>query len=240
MSSAAEVATTSAAPTMVSQADVDVFARHVLVASLAGLLASLGSMALLPGWVGATVAVGQGALVCLRMLHKRRSRWLANLVVAGLTAGVVELVADHWLVHGTRTLLYPEGPSVAASPIYMPFAWLGMLCAGLALGLVLRRRGASFASATGCVVLMLGGYIPLFEAIADRAGWWVYRDCPRLLDTVPHYIVLGEILLAAPLVWLGERLRTAGALGAVSLGFAQGAWIFASYALAHALVGGSG
>lgn len=218
--------------------DVEVFVRHVAFASVLGLAISLVSWASLPGWRGASLAVGQGAVVCLHMLARRPRRWLVNLVLAGAGAGMVELAADLWLVRGTGTLRYAEGPTLFASPVYMPVAWLGMISAGLALGLHLRCRGLSPGASAVAVALALGAYIPLYEAVAARAGWWAYGGCSLLFRHVPHYIVFGEVLLAVPLVWLAERLRTARTLHALVLGVLHGAWIFASYALAHAALGG--
>jgi hypothetical protein len=54
--------------------------------------------------------------------------FLKRLLVFGVAAGVVELLADCWLVKNTGTLVYPtDEPMVACSPLYMPLAWAVIL-----------------------------------------------------------------------------------------------------------------
>ncbi len=217
--------------------DAALFQRGVAGASTLGLALAIVSTAWLSGWMGATIAVGQGVLWCLYVLLRRPSRWLRNLVIVGLVAGFVELVADAWLVHSTGTLTYaPGGPFLAASPAYMPFAWLGMLCTGMALAMRLRTRCWSALAATLGVSAALGLYIPVYEALAAWAGWWEYRDCAAFWGTVPVYIVVGEMLLALPLVAITARTRRMSHARAVLVGVALGLWIFLSYVIAHALV----
>jgi hypothetical protein len=212
------------------------FINHVGLATVFGLLLSQASIRALPGWAGATVAVGQGLVLCALMLLRRPSTWLVNLTLFGVVAGITELAADAWLVFDTKTLVYSDGPRILASPIYMPAAWFGMLSAGMALGMALRRR-LSLSAASVAVALALALYIPLYEHLAAHAGWWRYHDTPLLIDNVPHYIVLGELLLSLPLVAVTERLARVRRRTAIGLGIAQGAWIFASYGIAYTLVG---
>ena len=80
-------------------------------------------------------------------------------------------------------------------------------------------------------------YIPLYEAIAAYAGWWRYTGTPSIAGVVPHYILLGEWLLALPLVRAAELLVSASIARAIGLGVAQGLWIGISYYLAFQLVG---
>ena len=218
--------------------DVRAFVVHVWASALLGLALSLASAAWIPGPVGASLGVGQGLLCCLALLVRRPSPWLARIVLCGLVAGVVELAADAWLVEGPRALVYPRsGAFLLDSPPYMPAAWMGMLCFGMASGLVLRRwLGRLGASLT--VAGILGIYLPLYEALARMAGWWIYRGPTLILDAVPPYVMLGELLLALPLVALVERLERAGTLEAVALGVAQGLWILLSYVLAWAICPG--
>jgi hypothetical protein len=216
-------------------ADARDFVLHTTLASLSGLAITVVSISLLPGWRGATLGAGQGLLWCAWMLRRRRTAWMGNLVLFGVVAGLVELLADLWLVRGTGTLVYPRGgPFLLESPAYMPVAWFGMLSTGMAIGLALRRR-YSVAVSSALVAVALGLYIPLFESFAGLAGWWHYRACAMALGGVPVYIVLGEVLIAVPLVALTERMRRAGPGTAAALGVAQGLWIFAAYALAYAV-----
>jgi hypothetical protein len=216
--------------------EVDAFVRATTRASATGLALSLLSVAVLPGWRGATLGVAQGLAWCALLLAGGSRPWAARVVTFGSVAGVVELLADVWLVHGTGTLVYPPGgPFLLASPAYMPAAWLGMLTGGVALGVVLRRRLGRAASAAA-VAAAMGAYVPFYEALARAAGWWWYQGVPLHLGAVPAYIVLGEVLIGIPLVAAAERLTRVGTRGAVLLGVAQGLWIFASYALAWVLL----
>jgi hypothetical protein len=219
-------------------ADAQVFGRYVGAAALTGLLVTLAAARLLPGWLGATLGVGQGLAWCGVMLLRHPRPWLTNLVVFGLVAGVVELAADAWLVHGTRTLVYPSGgPFLLASPAYMPAAWFGMLSLGLALAAVLGDRWPLVVT-TGVVTIVTGVYIPVYEALAHVAGWWSYVGTPLLFGAVPPYVVVGELLLAVPLAFATRLLARVPRTAAVWLGAAQGAWIFISYGVAWGLCAG--
>jgi hypothetical protein len=213
-------------------ADARAFLRATALAALGGLAVTLFSVRFLPGWVGAALGVGQGLVWCGLLLYRQRSRWLLNITVSLIVAGVVELAADAWLVRVTGTLVYPpSGPSLALSPAYMPLAWFGMLSGGSALGVALRKRW-SLGPASVAVALALGVYIPIYEMLAAHAGWWHYQGRVLSFGRVPVYIVLGEMLSALPLVVMTERLIHARTLVAAALGVGLGLWIFASYALA--------
>jgi hypothetical protein len=158
-------------------------------------------------------------------------------VLFGLSAGAVELLADRWLV-AIGTLCYPDaGPFLLDSPAYMPVAWLGMLSAGLALGIALRRSW-SLPASSALVAAALGLYIPVYELLARWAGWWRYEHPTLWLGAVPPPIVVGEALLALPLVWMAERLARARLPAATALGAVEGLWIFGSYRLAWLFSGG--
>jgi hypothetical protein len=209
--------------------------RYSIAAAITGLVCTLVSMTWLPGWRGALLSAAQGLAWCAILVYVRPTRWLVNLVVVAWVAGFVELAADLWLVKHTGTLVYPEdGPFLAASPAYMPIAWFGMLSGGMALGLALRRRHSAWIASAG-VALALGIYIPAYEWLAALAGWWRYESSASI-GPVPLYIVLGEVLLALPLVALTEHVKRVGVGRAAAYGLGLGLWIWASYAFAHAAV----
>lgn len=212
--------------------DGQIFIRYTVFAAVTGLVTTILSVWYIPGWIGATVGVAQGLVWCSVMLLRRRSSWLVNVTVLGVVAGFVELIADAWLVHGTQTLVYPQsGPFLFASPAYMPLAWFGMLSACVAFGITLRKR-FSLVFSSIAAALAFGVYVPTYEALAAYAGWWHYRHVEWSLGPVPGYIVLGEVLMAVPIVFLTERLMHARTLTAMAYGMGLGWWIFASYALA--------
>lgn len=213
-------------------ADAECFVRYSIGAAMTGLSLTIVSVLSLPGWMGASLGVAQGLVWCAALHWRRRSRWLLNLAVCGIVAGFVELLADAWLVHETKTLLYPSsGPFLFASPAYMPLAWFGMLSGGVALGMALRKR-LSRATSTIATALGFGLYVPCYEAFAAHAGWWQYQSSAPSFGPVPTFIVIGEILIGLPLVAVTEFLAHARILVAMICGALLGVWIFASYALA--------
>jgi hypothetical protein len=217
-------------------ADAESYVRCSVGAAMTGLGLTIVSVILLPGWIGATLGVAQGLVWCAVMLWRRRSRWLLNLTLCGIVAGFVELAADAWLVHETKTLQYPpSGPFLFASPAYMPLAWFGMLSGGVAIGMALRKRwslgASSFAAAFG-----FGLYVPCYEAFAAYAGWWNYQPVAPSFGPVPAFIIIGEILIGLPIVFLTEILARARILFAMVCGALLGVWIFVSYALAWAVL----
>ena len=197
----------------------------------------MASLTVLPGWRGASLALAPGLALSVALNARPGGRFVRNLTLYGLVAGFVELAADAWLVEGTGTLLYPPGePRLWDSPAYMPIAWFGMLGIGFALVLGLSRWLSRPMTLVACATA-LALYIPLYEAIAAYAGWWRYTGTPSIAGVVPHYILLGEWLLALPLVRAAELLVSASIARAIGLGVAQGLWIGISYYLAFQLVG---
>jgi hypothetical protein len=118
----------------------------------------------------------------------------------------------------------------------MPFAWGGLLTSTMLLGVVVHRR-TSLLVASLLVAGLTGLYIPLYEYIAHASGWWWYQDTPMLLGVVPIFIVIGEVIVGLPLVWIGTRLEHVSTGGAALLGAGVGLLIFAAYALAYAVIG---
>lgn len=207
-----------------------------------GLAAALGipglaaSLTVAPGWTGASLALLPGCVLAVLVNLRPVEPWIRNLSIFGLTAGLTELATDAWLVHGTRTLVYPpDEPQIWASPVYMPIAWLGMLGFGQSAVILASRRLSKVGTALFAAVT-LGVYIPIYEAIAASAGWWHYVRTP-MLGPVPAYILLGEALLALSLPWAMDRLSRCGPAGAITLGVMQGIWIGLSYGLAYRIVG---
>ena len=209
-----------------------------VVANVLGLALTLLGVWLKLGWISATLAAAFGfALESLWIIWRRGPRFSVHCWSFGLIAGFVELAADRWLVERLGVLVYaPGGPFVLSSPLYMPFAWGGMLQAGLLLGLWLERRW-SLPVACLCTAVLFGLYLPLFEHLAHGSSWWSYRRTPLLAGTTPWFIVLGEILIGASLPlfarWLARDKRRWSPL----VGVAAGIWIGVAYALAWSFVG---
>ena len=200
-------------------------------------------------WAGVDAALDLGpwsawtCTACTSGLYLTQVRWRGpdikkNLLVFGLAGGVTELAADWWLVSKTFTLHYaPWGPFLIESPAYMPLSWTGMLLSMGFLGWVVsRKHGLAVGTLVSAVVS--GIYIPTFEGLAHRAGWWTYDNCNRL-GVVPWYIILGETLIGAllPLLVAGVVTKGRGVIGWALLGVVAGLWIWVSYAIALSITG---
>lgn len=166
----------------------------------------------------------------------RRDPVLARWLLLGFVAGWLEIATDAWLVAQTRSLVYPTGePMVWDSPLYMPFAWTLVLAQLGVVGGWLAQR-MSLVKATLACALLGGSMIPLYEHLADHAGYWYYVDTPMVWNA-PLYIILSEFLLSLPLVWMhGVALARPWRFSAL-LGLVAGLWMIPSVMLAWWLVG---
>lgn len=202
------------------------FMLATLVIVLAvGFISDIFSLGWKSGWV---LAVGMYFII-LAFAFIYADGFLKKLLVFGLTAGFVELLADAWLVNYTGTLVYTHGePMIAFSPQYMPFAWAVILMQVGYLGWLI--GGIEKLSITILITAILGfGVIPLFEFWAKGAGWWYYKDTPLLFKTTPYYIAFGEALLCAILPVFFRIIIKKGILISVLFGIAEGLWIWVSY-----------
>lgn len=188
------------------------------------------------GWKAAAFNTGLVALVYVGWIWKKRDKLLLAWLILGAVAGFMELGADWWLVHETKSLIYPENePHLAASPIYMPGAWMLVLVQVGVIGQWLWHEMGLWKAmvATGAFAAL---NIPLYEHLAKGADWWYYVDTPMIFSA-PWYIVLGEALLGPVLVLVATRLEKGGPGWAPPWGFLVGLWIFVAYWIAWTLVG---
>ena len=151
-----------------------------------------------------------------------------RLVIFGTIAGVLELVTDHYLVETIDSLVYPGNElMIWSSPAYMPFAWSNVI---LQLGfigvLLIQKQSVIIASIILCIA---GGmYIPLYEHLANDAGWWYYHDNTPMVFNAPVYVILCEALISLSLPALIGYSRRHKPGTTIWLGLAEGAWILAS------------
>lgn len=174
-----------------------------LAGNASGLGATFVAAYLMPSdglfWAYATVAS--------RLLlygWSARARWgviFGELLSLGLVAGFLELFADYFLVHWTRSgqLVYPTPDTVLlASPLYMPFAWA---CVIVEFGYLPLRLTAALhrmwlAGAIGGA--LAGTTIGVYEYFAFHAGWWYYKPAHSMLGkTCALYIPVAEFLMFA-------------------------------------------
>lgn len=218
--------------------DARILGRLLIGVNAIGLAVGLAGLVHPLGWTSAAFAVGVGFGAYLGyVVASGWPRWSGNIFVFALVAGLVELWADHWLVHGVRTLVYPPtGPFVADSPLYMPLAWAGMLASHLALARALLRR-IPHSLAAIAIALSCGLHLPIYEWLAHASGWWHYRDARMLVGDVPMFIAVGELAIGVPLPAIAHRLANGSKREAAGLGVAMGLWIFAAYTWAWAWCG---
>lgn len=188
------------------------------------------------GWKSATFTTSLVLIVFLSYAFIKKDRWLLGWTIFGLVAGIVELAADVWLVESTKSLVYaPNEPFIFASPLYMPGAWALVLMQLGILGHWLRTKlplwAAILVTSTIC-----GLNIPIYEALAKAADWWIYQDTPMIVGA-PYYIILGEAFLGPGLIWFGVLLDRQPMRWAVPLGILQGIFIFIAYGIAWWLLG---
>lgn len=173
----------------------------------------------------------------LLLVHVFRMRDLlmVRLMVFGLVVGLVELVADAWLVGATGTLDYSigGGPMLWNSPAWMPFAWEVV---AVQFGYI----GLRLYEAMGWQGLVVNGVlgainIPFYEEMALHTHWWRYSHCRMILHT-PWFIIAGEFLIAIALGRLASCVRQRGIGRVIALGALAGVAILAAYALAYLFI----
>lgn len=210
--------------------------RFVLFAIVGMVLLNLPAGLFRLGWKSATFTTALVLVIFFAYAWIKKDRWLFAWTIFGLVAGVVELAADWWLVHGTLSLVYaPNEPIIVASPLYMPGAWALVLLQLGILGHYLRTK-LPLWQAILVTSIICGLNIPIYEALAKAANWWIYQNTPMIFDA-PYYIILGEAFLGPGLVLMGILLDRQPMKWAVPLGVVQGILIFAAYGLAWWLMG---
>ncbi|HVZ55326.1 MAG TPA: FAD-dependent oxidoreductase [Chitinophagaceae bacterium] len=163
--------------------------------------------------------------------------FLGRLLVFGLTAGIVELAADHWLVDGIHGLVYPHAEfRLWSSPLYMPFAWAVVLIQVGYFGFLFSRRHGLWASYLFTFLLGMC-FIPLFEWLARYASWWHYHKSLPGVARTPYFIILGEGLICMVLPAIYNKAWKRTHLDPVINGALFGIWIFLSYFIAYQLLG---
>ncbi|MCC5939915.1 MAG: hypothetical protein JJU37_00085 [Balneolaceae bacterium] len=188
------------------------------------------------GWFSAfSLAIGM-YLVIATFAFWKKDTFLYRLLLFGLIAGIVELLADCWLVQSTGTLIYPVNePMIACSPLYMPFAWAVVLIQVGYLGWLISGHKPLWFSmlATMCLGLL---FIPLFEHWAFGAGWWYYEGTPMIFNT-PYYIIMAEGLICMVLPLFFTLQSHKKYILAAGFGLIQGLWIWVAYYIAYNIIG---
>lgn len=207
----------------------------------------LGSMALavgvlvldawkFQGWKSAAVWGYGFSLLYAAWAFLKKDNLMFRFMLFALTAGLVELMADYWLVVHTKTLFYPpDEPMLAASPAYMPFSWMVVLIQIGYIGFLINKKKSLLI--TSIIVGILGCcIIPLYEFLAIHAGWWHYENT-KMLGPVPVYIFVAEGLLMLTIPDLFDRTEKAS-YGQITLfGIIQGLVMWLACVVAWNLTG---
>jgi hypothetical protein len=188
------------------------------------------------GWISAfALAFGMYFLLAW-FAFKQKDLFLKKLLVFGIAAGFIELLADCWLVRSTGTLIYVPGePMIACSPLYMPFAWAVLLIQIGYLAWLIAREEKMWVSIIAATLIGFA-VIPLFEHWAKNAEWWYYINTKMIFNT-PWYIILAEGLICSFLPFFFVHIHQKNYRWQLGLGVIEGLWIWGSYFIAFSLVG---
>lgn len=209
----------------------------IIIANAVSLAIALPAACFHWGWVAASAAVTAELLLLGWFCSRHPEPIFIRLFVFGLVAGWVELLNDTWLVAARKVLVYdPGGPFVLDTPLYMPFTWALIFVTTGAIALWLWEKLGPLLSIP-VMMLFSALYIPAFEAIAAAARWWFYRDVRMFMSLAPWFVILSEALLAAPLPWMSNRMRSAGWGIVIILGVVEGLLIWGATALWLNIVG---
>ncbi len=171
--------------------------------------------------------------IILWYAYRRQDAFLKKLLLFGIAAGFVELIADNWLVNGIQSLQYPaHEPMLWASPAYMPFAWAVILIQVGYIGYLISKK---HRLATAALLTFIIGilFIPAFECFAKYASWWQYIPTEKMLFHTPYYIIMGEGLICFVLPLIYTRAGQMRWLTTLVSGIIMGLWIFAAYFIAY-------
>ncbi|MBU3676355.1 MAG: hypothetical protein FGM54_04135 [Chitinophagaceae bacterium] len=207
----------------------------VLISMVITLVVTLLSAYFKTGyWSAFALATGMYGVLGL-FAYTQKDMFLKQLLLFGIIAGTVELLADCWLVETAQNLVYPANePKLLCSPNYMPFAWAVVLVQVGYLGYLISSKVKMFEA---MLLSMLIGmvFIPVFEQCAFWAEWWYYKPCKMLLNT-PWYIIMAEgiICFFLPAIFFVETQKRI--IATVLFGLAQGLLIFIAYYISYKLI----
>jgi hypothetical protein len=189
------------------------------------------------GWITAAILAFSTIAAYLVFGYVKKDKLLLNILVFAIVAGFTELLADYWLIHGIHRLVYIDaGPFVAASPLYMPFAWALVLTQLGYLGWLLSYRWNMwkvmlFGAVCGAVI------IPYYEFLAKNAKWWYYLLPEKQFLNTPYLIILGEAIIIAILPPVFRKIEKLKPIHSIILGIFVGLWIWSSYFIAYLITG---
>ena len=78
-------------------------------------------------------------------------------------------------------------------------------------------------------------YIPLYEHLANAAGWWWYHDNVKMVFNAPLYIIISEALISLSLPLMMSYAEHHKLKKTVYLGLIEGVWLLISAIIAYTL-----
>ncbi len=214
--------------------------RMILVLGTIGSSLVWDGLAAFLGWGPWAAYAMTGILLVAFCGYALRTRdmVIVRLMWFGTVVGFGELFADNWAVNVSQTLVYlGDGPSVWASPLYMPFSWIVVITqiGYLAYWLTCKK---GFLWAIVGATLLGATNIPVYEWLAAKAGFWYYQDCWLILKYTPVYVIAGEAALTAVLPLIVWRVESVPWKRILVLGVLQSLWVyFISARLCYAIFG---
>lgn len=210
--------------------------KFVVLTMILSLGGSVVSALIQGGWQSAMALNLIVDAVIVGYIIRNRDGLLLRLLILAVVAGLIEvIVSDPYFVKNGTLVYEPAGPFIIDSPLYMPFGWAYVLLQiGYIAWWVLQQRGPVVAMVVA--TLMGGTNIPIYEALARHADWWVYKDVPMLLGA-PYYVILGEAFIGMALPFVVRPLEGRPVITSVWMGLLLGAWTFVSGWLAFQLAG---
>lgn len=163
---------------------------RIIVGSMALSLAGVGLGALLAN----PKALGITSLIVISILlvgwHRTQSSRLAWLLIFGLVAGVVELLADWIHVEYFGSVVYTDyfGFRLLASPSYMPIGWWLTVVQFGYISLRLHERLSRWITVS--IVSVLGmSFPPWYEEFASPAKAWYYTTDSLKISHTPVWVI---------------------------------------------------
>ena len=200
---------------------------RIIVGSMALSLAGVGIGALLTN----SKAFGVTTLIVISVLlagwYRTQNSRLGWLLIFGLVAGVVELLADWIHVKFLGSLVYTDyfGFRLLASPSYMPIGWWLTVVQFGYLSLRLNERWPRWITVS--IVSALGMSLPpWYEEFASPAKAWYYTTGSLNISHTPVWVIFtyGNCMFAISIMTLlcyrqGSWMRAVSGGILTSLGF---------------------
>ncbi len=186
-------------------------------------------------WAAWALAVILNGIIVVHAV-RYKDTFIAKLFLFGVVAGFAELPSDYFSVAVENVLVYPDvGPFIWTSPAYMPFGYSILL---VQFGWLARWFTQKWGMATAIVLAALVGglNVPFYEFFAKGANFWDYQNLSMLFDTVPYYIIAGELAFVGVLPPIVRHIEKSGWIAPVIWGLVEGAIMYFAWSWSFRLL----